>query len=112
MRKWMKKIVKCLFMAAGVMTYSLQAEMPECDVEVQMIDMPMDQSNFAQKLSKANAGLFNQFNESQKRQAMDMTRPMNNKPGMTPDQAVEKVAKDNKMPMPFKKNPSGSCPVK
>ena len=106
----MKKVVQCLILAAGIMTVSLHAEVPEC--EVQMVDMPMDATGFAQKLSKPNAALFNQFNDAQKQQAMEMTRPMNNRPGLTPDQAVEKVAKDNNMPMPMKKSPSGSCPVR
>ena len=108
----MKKIVSCLFIAAGVMTGALQAETPVNEAEVLLVDMAMDQANFSQKLSKANATLFNQFTDMQKQQAMSMTKPMNNKPGMTPDQAVEKVAKDNNMTMPMKKSPSGSCPVK
>ncbi len=106
----MKKIVRCAILAAGAMTVSLQAEVPEC--EVQMVVTPMDTTSFSQKLSKSNAALFNQFNNAQKQQAMEMTKPMNGRPGMTPDQAVEKVAKDNNMPMPMKKSPSGSCPVK
>ena len=108
----MKKIVSCLFIAAGVMTGALQAETPVSEAEVLLVDMAMDQANFSQKLSKANVTLFNQFTGMQKQQAMDMTKPMNNKPGLTPDQAVEKVAKDNNMMMPMKKTPSGSCPVK
>ncbi len=108
----MKKIVSCLFIAVGAMTGALQAEIPVNEAEVLLVDMAMDQANFSQKLSKANAALYNQFTDMQKQQAMDMSKPMNNKPGMTPDQAVEKVAKDNNMMMPMKKNPSGSCPVK
>lgn len=112
MGKLMKKIVECLFIAAGVMTFSLQAETQESEMEVQMVDIPVDPSNFSQKLSKQNAALYNQFDAAQKRQAMDLTKPQNHRPGLTPDQAVEKVARENNMKMPMKKNPSGSCPVK
>ncbi len=100
------------FVAIGMMAVSLQAEVPEAEQDIQLIDaVMMDQTQFMNKLSASNKTLFNQFTDAQKTQAMDMTKPMNNKPGLTPDQAVEKIARDNNMPM-TKKSPSGSCPVK
>lgn len=84
-----------------------------------MQQMPMDCSNmspdmqaFAGKLSANNKMMFcGKMNDMQRSTCMQMSNQMDpsGKPMMTPDQAVEKVAKDNYMIGP--KGPSG-CPVK
>jgi hypothetical protein len=69
------------------------------------------EQDFSEELSDANKEMFcGRFNQDQRNSAMQMTRqPDNNGNLMSPDQAVEKVAKDNRM-MPMQKKSKG-CPV-
>ncbi|MBS0615610.1 MAG: hypothetical protein JSR58_03540 [Verrucomicrobia bacterium] len=75
--------------------------------------MSGDIQAFAAKLSPSNKMMFcGKFNDAQRGSAMQMTGQMDSSGMvmMSPDQAVDKVAKDNNLTTPGKA-PAG-CPVK
>lgn len=75
--------------------------------------MSTDMQAFAKKLNPNNKMIFCQkMNDGQRSLSMQMSAQADSsgKPVMTPDQAVQKVAKDNNLMAPAK-GPSG-CPVK
>jgi hypothetical protein len=71
----------------------------------------MMEQDFAAELSDANREMFcTRFNQSQRNSAMQMTRQPDMQGNLlTPDQAVEKVAKDNRI-MPMQQKSRG-CPM-
>lgn len=107
---------KYFFIAALGLTSIVMADYQQ---NGSMQQAPMDCSNmsadmqaFAGKLNANNKMMFcGKMNDMQRSASMQMSHQMDSsgKPMMTPDQAVQKVAKDNNMIGP--KGPSG-CPVK
>ena len=76
-----------------------------------------EEQQFASELSMSNRSLFcERFNQDQRESAMQMAGQLDeNGNVLTEDQAVSKVARDNKMPVPMaqpRNAPSRSCPVK
>ena len=66
---------------------------------------PKDVYNFGALLNTANQKMFcSKFNDAQRKQAMQMANQKNafGNPSMTPDEAVEKVAAENKLTSPTK----------
>ena len=76
-------------------------------------NLPTDQQTFAMQLTPNNKNMFcNSFNMDQRKAAMQMTTAMNPSGAkMTPDQAVEQVARNNNL-TPTNPRSTGGCPVR
>lgn len=102
--------------AAAVLAFvSLNAQQPNAGGAQPMMDcsgMAPEMQQFAGGLNGSNKMMFcSKFNDSMRAQAMQMSmqKDAGGNMMMTPDQAVEKVAKDNNMMM---QKGAGGCPVK
>lgn len=92
-------IISITFFTTNAICFAVTVPHEEHNYRKECSDLPMHVRRFTDKLNEANLKIFcNQFNNDQRNMAMQLAsqKDKNGTPLMTPDEAVEKVAEENR----------------
>ena len=92
-------MLTAFFTGMGAKCFAVNVPYERHNYREECSDLPMHVRRFTDKLNEANLKIFcSQFNNDQREKAMLLAsqKDKNGTPLMTPDEAVEKVAEENK----------------